>query len=108
MKSLNDLAGEINRTAHDHGWYDNGPRNAGEVIALMHSELSEALEEWRSGNMATRTELGKPEGFFTELIDCVIRILDTCYEGGVNIDELMRAKMDYNNTRPYRHGGKLA
>lgn len=49
MGSLNELAVAINKTAHDKGWYDRGIRNFGEVVALMHSELSEALEAWREG-----------------------------------------------------------
>ena len=43
-----------------------------------------------------------------ELIDCMIRILDTLAEQQINIDYLMKLKMDYNENRPYRHGGKKA
>lgn len=46
MGTLNELAGRINRTATAHGFWDE-ERNFGEMIALMHSELSEALEEHR-------------------------------------------------------------
>lgn len=48
----------------------------------------------------------KPEGRAVELIDCIIRILDWMGHEQVDVDMLMRRKMDYNKTRPYRHGGK--
>ena len=114
--NLNLLAEKINSTAHKLGWYDNGERNFGEVIALMHSELSEALEEWRNGNgldvvyfeEVEGSRLRKPEGVPVELADCLIRILDTMHEIGVDIEYVVGQKMAYNNNRPYRHGGKLA
>lgn len=52
--------------------------------------------------------MGKPEGWAVELVDCMIRILDTMAEQQINIDYLMKLKMDYNENRPYRHGGKKA
>lgn len=49
--SLNGYAREINRTAREHGFWDK-ERNFGEMLALMHSELSEALEEHRASKPA--------------------------------------------------------
>ena len=129
--SLNKLAVKINQTAHDKGWYEN-PRSFGEVAALFHSEISEALEEWRNGHelhevyhvdsdgggwlfedgnsmMAwVKEHHVKPEGVPIELADAIIRILDTCAENGIDIDTAIAAKMEYNEGRPYRHGGKKA
>ena len=40
---LKEFQKEVHQTAIDHGWWETD-RNIGEQIALMHSELSEALE----------------------------------------------------------------
>lgn len=195
---LNELAKEAHQIAVEHGFWDPEP-TFGELIALMHSELSEALEEYRADrgmvwhackedesgiacddvcslyNLGAECEYRdkKPEGIAVELADCVIRILDWCgrkdmkpdgillnihelhkdepeHEGpfgdfismmhnllsaaaydsfddydraiflcsviyfildsmereGVDMEPIIREKMDYNRTRPYRHGGK--
>lgn len=102
---LNKLAKEIHETAVGHGWWKNPP-SFGETVALCHSELSEALEEYRARRALTYVDNGKPEGIAVEMADCLIRILDWAAYVGVDMDAIVRAKMAYNKTRPYRHGGK--
>lgn len=104
-----DLQREIYDWAKRKGWWE-GERNFGELIALAHTELSEALEEWRHGHPITevRIEQGKPEGVPVEFADVVIRILDTAEAYGFDLGAVIRQKMTYNETRSYRHGGKLA
>ena len=105
MKTFNEWAKEIHNNAVEHGWWDE-PRSFAEVIALCHSELSEALEEDRQGNPFVYIENGKPEGSATEMIDCLIRILDWCGSAKIDVDEILTAKHEFNKSRPYKHGKK--
>ena len=52
VHSFNELSVDVNAIAVEHGWWEKD-RNDGEMIALMHSELSEALEGLREGNYKT-------------------------------------------------------
>lgn len=95
------------KTATDKGWHDV-KRTFGDLIALCHSELSEALEEHR--NKHTYDEIyfedKKPCGIAIELADTLIRIFDMCEELGIPLENALDIKMNYNDNRLYRHGGK--
>lgn len=107
---LNLLAFKIHKNAVNHGWWESH-RTFPEVIALIHSELSEALEEYRKGHNPTKVyynpeDPNKPEGIPIELADAIIRILDYCNFSQIDIERAILLKHKYNITRPYRHGGK--
>lgn len=111
----NNFAKDVHRVSVDHGWWDNPPTFA-EIIVMCHSELSEAIEEYRyrqpmvycekwtnlnPGAACLEEPCGgmeclrnfpdrKPEGVAVELGDCILRILD--YMGRVkgDVDGIIR------------------
>lgn len=118
-KSLGELCFEATQIAVEHGFKD---ASIGEDIALMHSELSEALEDHRHGRAPNLTwyedkegipydtmnhdEVLKPCGIPSEMADTIIRILHFCGKHGIDIDLAVAEKMAYNASRPFKHGGK--
>ena len=66
-------------------------------LALIHSEVSEALEAFRSKNR---------ENFLEELADTVIRIMDVTHGLGLDLGKAIIDKLETNRSRGYRHGGK--
>lgn len=118
---INDLVQVAHQNAVSKGWWDED-RSFGEIIALIHSEASEALEDYRNGRAITemwyenkelKTRLNdpitvkcKPCGIPSELADIVIRVFDVCGRHGIDLEQAITEKMAYNATRPQRHGGK--
>lgn len=100
--TINALAGQLHANAVEKGWWIGG-RNDGELIALIHSELSECLEALRHGNPEDDHCPGYGNAQ-VELADAIIRILDMCAARGWDIGGALIAKMEFNRTRPHRHG----
>lgn len=122
FRPLNELAMAIHQNAKTKGWWDD-ERQFPEIVALIHSEVSEALEEYRNGRDPNEVYAShgdsmvcsppcasglKPEGIPIELADVIIRILDYAGRVGIDMDDAVERKMRYNATRPHRHGGKRA
>ncbi len=74
-----------------------------EKIALMHSELGEALEAVRHGNPPD-DKLPQFDGLTVELADAIIRILDFAGNYRLPIGEAISEKMKFNLQRAYKHG----
>jgi NTP pyrophosphatase (non-canonical NTP hydrolase) len=111
LRQLQAEAWEINEA---HGFHDGiDARSFVEKLALIHSEVSEALEEWRAGHAFTEVYYGgvdhlKPEGIPIELADVVIRVLDLAAIYDIDLEDAVLTKMAFNRGRPFRHGGKKA
>jgi NTP pyrophosphatase (non-canonical NTP hydrolase) len=91
-------------TASRAGWYKDPAtgqpiaRNFGEVVALMHSELSEALEAFRKSldRSDKIPEIGAVE---EEFADCIIRILDTAKALELDVPRAVILKNRFNQKR---------
>jgi NTP pyrophosphatase (non-canonical NTP hydrolase) len=105
--SIFNFIKEVGETSTAHGFHEVNMKPA-EHIALIHSELSECLEEFRAGHKATeiyyRESDKKPEGVPIELADAVIRCFDMAYVFGIDLEAAIKEKHAFNKTRPYLHG----
>jgi NTP pyrophosphatase (non-canonical NTP hydrolase) len=148
MKTLNELRDEIHKNAVKHGFYEDescavkivtaegteGMEEAlkhaffAQKIALIHSELSEALEADRKGGRPDMERFERLESVPVnpsanpghvyvfdfnlcikntvedELTDVIIRTLDLCGYLGIDIEKHVELKMKYNELREYKHG----
>ena len=119
MESIREWQAAIHQLSVSKGWWeevqtrDIGTFDVLGKLCLIHSEVSEATEDARVTpphhlKIAEVLPDGKPVGFPTELADVVIRCFDLAEKLGVDLQAAIEAKHAYNQTRPHRHGGKLA
>ena len=100
---LNMLAREIREVNEQNGWNVLRPEQWVDtykipaILALIHSEVSEALEAFRADDK---------ENFAEELSDIIIRVLDCAAGLEIDMDSTIKAKIAKNRTRGFHHGGK--
>jgi NTP pyrophosphatase (non-canonical NTP hydrolase) len=109
VQMLEKLIEEIYKTACDKGWYEDKRVSFGDTITNIHGEVSEVWEEFRNHramNEVYLDEKGKPCGIPTEMADIIIRVFSACQYYGIDIEEAIKTKMEFNKTREWKHGGK--
>lgn len=96
---INTLCNVAYKNAYNKGFYENEvSKQIPARIALIHSEVSEALEADR---------VGDKEHFEKELADICIRIFDLCGYEGIDLEGQIIDKMKRNLSRERKHGNKL-
>lgn len=124
MKSISELQKEVHANAIAKGWYEK-EKSVPEHLALIHSEVSEALEADRKEDMVCWNDTVNifkiipnnnafmgifadliKDTFADELADIVIRVMDLAEWKGIDLQSHIEAKMRYNSLREHKHGGK--
>ena len=120
MKTLNEIADAVHWLAEKKGWHNFEETDGAfltRAVANAHGEISELWESFRKGELdkpCDKSEDMKSHGIDTltcieeEYADQLIRLLDSARRLRVDIYRAVLTKHEYNETRPYRHGGKRA
>ena len=103
---LNLLCDQQRDYGHRVGWEAN---THGEGLMLIVTELAEAMEDVRMGLDVTKMhfEGEKPCGVPSEMADVILRVATFCGFRGIDLGAAIEAKLRYNETRGFRHGGKV-
>lgn len=131
-KTLAVMAEEVAENNRAKGWYET-ERSVPEGLMLLVTEVSEAMEAWRTDGLIDITNVyhnavqhggscgkchrtvwlgdnecpaAKPEGYGSELADVLIRLLDQAHRDGIDLEAEYERKVKYNATRAYKHGNK--
>jgi NTP pyrophosphatase (non-canonical NTP hydrolase) len=94
--AMNSMVQMCYARSKDAGWHDK-PREVGTMLALVHSEVSEALEGFRKGPMDDHLPSRKMAE--VELADAVIRIFDLAGNQGFDLGGAFCEKLEYNLNR---------
>jgi hypothetical protein len=127
--TVTELQQQLYKTNADHGF--NDPYiTMDQKMLLVIREITEAVEELRAGKTPVQIyfpglvlaredkpsmdqifefaveQKVKPEGFPIELVDAIIRLFNMVSDLGYSVEQLVVLKDAYNQSRPFKHGGK--
>lgn len=112
-RTLEEWGEAVHAWAVQRGWWEGhdpmDPVHYAAKLACLCTEVCEAIEDVRTGNdrgVTYRESDGKPEGLAIELADVFIYAVNMARARGIDLQRAAEIKMDFNRTRPYRHGGK--
>lgn len=98
-QSVREWVDYCHSIAKEKGFWDK-PRNVGEALMLIVSELGEAIEAHRKGRMGIEAK----DTFEDELADTAIRLFDLCGGLGIDLEKQIEWKMNFNKGREKLHG----
>lgn len=107
VNNFRHLQKEIHQNAREKGFWEGELGATPTKIALIHTEVSEAMEAWRNGDPVS-AKVPPHTAFVEELADAVIRIMDLAAGNELDLGLAIIYKIRYNTTRPRLHGGKRA
>ena len=105
IEALRELQAHIHSVNKKAGWWNDlntgeslvGKRNRGEMLMLIVSEISEAMEGERRDLQDDK--LPRRKMAEVELADAMLRLLDYAHAHGYDIAGAMAEKMDFNQQR---------
>ena len=111
-QALNELSQDIHQRNVAAGWWTDiktgqtllgkdehgrDRRNVPELLCLVHSEISEAMEGYRKNLMDDK--LPHRSMLEVELVDCIIRICDLAGAHNLDLGGALVEKLEYNSKR---------